>query len=302
MMRKKITWSIALLLLSVLVWYLFLKPNDYQITFKTKAIPGTINQTIKLWADGLENSKLVHQTNLKHFSHQLQFGDSIYTYEWHIKPLNDSISRVKVFITDIKNSLSNKIAIPFSETDFEKRSINTVKNLAETLKEHIKSFKVKLIGLDEIPSKYCAYISLKSTQKQKSFKMMQNYSFLNSVLAQNNIKLDGRPFIQIEDWNMKRDSITYNFCYPIIKSDSLAQIKGIKYKQVQGRKAIKAVFNGNYTISDRAWYTLIDYAKKNNLSIEKQAFEIFHTNPNMGGDGLNWKTEIYMPLTVESRR
>ena len=295
-MRKKIVWSLILLLLSALVWYLFLKPNDYQVTFKTKATTGTINQAIKLWAGDLENSKLLHQTDLQHFSHQLQFNDSIYTYEWNTKPLNDSTSQVKVLVTDFENSLANRIAIPFSETDFEKRTISTVKNLIETIKEHTESFKITITGIDEIPSKYCAYIPLKSTQRQKASKMMQNYPFLNSVLAQNNIKLDGRPFIQIENWDMKTDSITYNFCYPIIKPDILPQIKGIKYKQVQRKKAIKTIFNGNYIISDRAWYAMIDYAKKNNLTIEEKPFEVFHTNPNMGGDGLDWKTEIYMPL------
>ncbi len=295
-MRKKFVWSLSILLLGALVWYLFLKPNDYQVTFKTKAIPGTINQVIKLWANRLEKSKLLDQKDLQHFSHQIQFNDSIYTYEWNIKPLNDSTSQVKVLVTDVENSLSNKIAIPFSETDFEKRTKNTIKDLMEILREHIKSFKVTITGLDEIPSKYCAYVSLKSVQKEKAFKMMENYPFLNSVLAQNKIQLDGPPFIQIEDWDMQTDSIAFNFCYPIKKPDTLPQITGVKYKQIQGQKAIKAIFNGNYIISDRAWYAMIDYAKKNNLTIQKQPIEVFYSNPNMGGDELTWKAEIYMPL------
>ena len=44
------------------------------------------------------------------------------TYDWNVIPLNDSTSQVTVLVTDVENSLSNKIAIPFSETDFEKRT------------------------------------------------------------------------------------------------------------------------------------------------------------------------------------
>ncbi len=295
-MRKKLVWGLLILLLGTLVWYLFLKPNDYQVTFKTKAIPGTVNQAIKLWANGLDESKLLTQTDLQHFSHQLRFNDSVHTYEWNIKSLNDSTSQVKVLVMDVENSLSNKIAIPFSETDFEKRTKNTVKDLMETLKEHTESFKVTVTGIDEIPSKYCAYISLKSTQKEKALKMMENYPILNSVLAKNKIPLDGPPFIQIEDWNMRTDSIAFNFCYPIIKSDTLPQIKGVQFKQIKSQKAIKSIFNGNYIISDRAWYAMVDYAKKNDMAIEQKPIEVFYSNPNMGGDELNWKAEVFMPL------
>jgi len=295
-MRKKYVWSFAILILGTLLWYLFVKPNDYQVTFKTKAVPGTINQAIKLWADGLKNSKFLNQYDLKHYSHQLQFGDSVYRYEWKVKSINDSTSQVKVLITDIEHSLSNKIAIPFSETDFEKRTKSTVKDLMEALQEHTESFKVTITGIDQIPAKYCAYISLKSSQKEKALKMMKNYSLLNSVLAENKIKADGAPFIEIEDWDIPSDSIAFNFCYPIKKTDTLPQIDGIKYKQIVEKKAIKSVFNGNYIVSDRAWYAMIDYAKKNNMTIEKKPFEVFYSNPNMGGNELTWKAEVFMPL------
>jgi len=295
-MQKKLGWTLILILLGSLVWYLFIKPNDYQVTFRTKAIPGTVNQSIKLWAAGLDQTKLISQTNLFDFKHQIQFRDSIYEYDWQIKALNDSVSEVKVLVKDVKHSLSNKVAIAFSETDFEKRTKSTVKNLMFTLKEHIDSFKVTISGTENIPAKYCAYVSLKSPQTQKALKMMENYPFLNSVLSKNKVQLDGLPFIEIEDWDMEKDSITYNFCYPIIKKDTLPEIAGLAYKQVPAKKAIKSIYNGNYITSDRAWYALIDYAKKNQLAILKTPVEVYHNNPNMGDDELNWKAEVYMPL------
>jgi len=295
-MKKKLIGGILIFLCSSLFWYLFIKQHDYQVTFKVNTTPGIVNQTIKLWANGLERSKLVEQKDWKHFTHQLKFNDSTHTYNWNVEALTDSTSKVKVLVTDTAHSLANKIAIPFSETDFEKRTKITVKNLMEVLKEHRERFKVTVMGLEEIPSKYCAYIPFKGKQTEKALQMMKTYSFLNSVMTKNSFELDGPPFIEIVNWNKQKDSITFNFCYPIIKPDSLPKVEGLLFKQIQNRKAIKSIYNGNYITSDRAWYTMIEYAKKNNLDIEEKPLEIFYNNPNMGGDELNWKAEVFMPL------
>ena len=96
---------------------------------------------------------------------------------------------------------------------------------------------------------------------------------------------------------MQNDSIVFNFCYPIIKKDSLPTIKDVVYKEFIGMKSLKAIYNGNYMTSDRAWYTLLDYAKKNAIEVDKKPIEFFFNNPNMGGDAFRWKAEIYMPLS-----
>jgi len=61
-------------------------------------------------------------------------------------------------------------------------------------------------------------------------------------------------------------------------------------------KVIKATYNGNYITSDRAWYSLLQYAKNNNLEVSQHLLEIFYSNPNMGGDELDWKAEIFLPI------
>ena len=41
-------------------------------------------------------------------------------------------------------------------------------------------------------------------------------------MSAKNITLDGRPLIEVVDWNMQKDSISYNFCFPVVKSDNLS--------------------------------------------------------------------------------
>ena len=70
----------------------------------------------------------------------------------------------------------------------------------------------------------------------------------------------------------------------------------IQYKQYNQVTALKAVYNGNYITSDRAWYALLDYAKQNNIAVNNNPVEVFYNNPNYGGDEMRWKAEIYMPI------
>ena len=294
-MRKGITISIALISIALL-WYFFIKPQDYQIRVVAKANTGTINQALKSWNKTLKEASIRQLSDLNHLEQMIATGDSTHIYLWNITPITDSTSQLVVDVKDADYSLNNKLVIPFGDTDFEKQSRKTVTDFIESLNIHRKEFKTTFIGEDELPSTYCACVEHKTTQSNKAFGMMESYPFLNSVIAGNGIQVNGIPFIETTDWNMQNDSISFNFCYPIIKTDSLPIVKNMVYKEFVGKKSLKAIYNGNYMTSDRAWYTLLDYAKENNIKIEQKPIEFFFNNPNMGGDALRWKAEIFMPI------
>ena len=293
---KKISAIVGFLSVGFLLWYLIIKPYDYLVTFKIKTTAGTINQSIKLWNTSIENSRPIQQENLKNLTQQIIIKDSTYNYEWSISSLNDSISKVSVYVTDIDHSFANKISIPFGTTDFEKRTQNTITDFIEKLKEHLSKTRVSEVVVDSTRSTYCAFIPMKGLQIEKASGMMQNYSLLTSVLSVENIEMNGTPFVEITNWNTQNDSITYNFCFPVIKSDSLPKDPRIEYKQYNGVKALKAIYNGNYITSDRAWYALLDYAENHDIVVAKKPLEVFYSNPNFGGDELQWKAEIFLPI------
>lgn len=295
-MRKKLGLAAIAVLLCTAVWYFFLKPHDYVVRFKIKALPGTINQSLKSWSEGLDSAKFIAQKDLSDLKYRLSFGDSTHIYHWKFESLNDSVTRVKAYVTDTTHSLANRVALIFSETDFEKRSKKTVSEFSKRLKEHLGNFKVNKISKAEIPTKYCACLALKTSQAGKAKGMMANYSYLNGLMASNQVPLDGRPIIEIENWNMQNDSIAFNFCFPVQRSDSLPQQEDIFYKQIKARPALRTLYNGNYITSDRAWYALLDYAEKEGITTEQRPLEVFHSNPNMGGDELNWEAEVFLPI------
>lgn len=296
---KKFLLILTILLVVGAIGYLFFYPYDYLVTIKAKANTGTINQTIKLWSSTLDNSKLSSDRDLSHVEQSLQFNDTTLLYSWSISAVNDSVSEIKVFAKDSTHSLINKILVPFSNTDFEKRVVKTLSDFNTNLHSHIGNIKVKVVGEDELEPTYYAYVNVKTTQFGKAAGMMRNFPLLNTYLANNGAKLNGHPFIQVTKWDQEKDSIEYQFGYPVLKSDSLPVHPDLKYGTRQPTKALKAIYNGNYITSDRAWYALLDYAKKNNIEVTGLPIEVFFDNPNIGGNELNWKAEVYMPLSKQ---
>ncbi len=283
-------------LVLALLWYLFLYPADYLVRMQVKTFPGPIAQTLKLWDSTLPNAELTKKEGQLNFTQELVFGDSIHEYQWEIVPVHDSLSKIYVYARDKKHSFKNKFTVPFSETDFEKRTEATLLDFLNSLDEHIESFRVNVIGEAEIPGKFCACTQIKTPQIKKADGMMRDYSYLNNIMVREGLQLDGPPMIHIVDWDQENDQIRFNFCFPIVQQVALPEYPDIKYIAVRPKKGIKAEYFGNYQTSDRAWYALLDYAKKNNLEVNELPVEIFLNNPTIGGDALQWKAEIYMPL------
>ena len=294
---KKIGYTVLFVVLGGLIWYFFIKPYDYTIRFEANAIPGTINQTLKLWDRTLDTVHKIRQNgDLYHLTQEVAFGDSIHQYQWNIKALTDTTSKVVVHVKDQNHSFFNKLQVPFIENDFVLRSKKTVLDFMENLADHTKKIKVTIVGEDEIPSKYLAYIPVKVTQFQKAGGMMENFSYLTNELYVSGVQLDGPPMLEVTKWDMENDSIYYNFGQPIIRSERLPIGTDIQYKRIFSKRALKAEYNGNYITSDRAWYALLDYAEKNAIELEKKPVEVFYNNPHTGGGELTWKAEIYMPI------
>ncbi|MDC6385077.1 AraC family transcriptional regulator [Flagellimonas taeanensis] len=293
---KKVFISVPILLLVLLLWYLFIKPQDYQVSFKAKAIPGTIYETVKAWNMGFDSVVPLQFESPTHFEQTIVVNDSVHVYEWNITPIHDSLSQVKVNIKDPEHTLKNKVSVPFSDTNLEKGARKTLIQFNGFLNDHLKDFKVSIVGEAELFSSFCACVALNTTPENKARGMMANYSLLNSFLVDNGVTLNGLPFVEVENWDLKANMLTYNFCYPILRSEKLPNHPDIAYKRIFSKKTLKAIYNGNYITSDRAWYALLDYAQKNNIDVENKPIEVFYNNPNMGGNELNWKTEVYMPL------
>lgn len=303
-MKKKIGIFCSVALFLFLGWYFGIKASDYTITFTAKAASGTVFQGIQEWSTiqrqkRKEHFTVVEKNNFDFLKQQMTVGDTTYTYVWEITPLNDSVSKVSVGINEIGKSWYNKITAPFWPTKFKTEQIRKVKDLREGLNEHLKNLKVRIDGEGTSKPVYVAYIQLKSALQEKAQTMIGNDAAITGFLYTHKIKIVDRPYVEIVDWDLDKETIVFNYCFPIDSSTKAIADANVKFKTIPALKGIKATYYGNFRTSDRAWFALMDYAKKNDLKIKNIALEHFLANPFNGGNELEWETQIIMPYASE---
>ena len=303
-MKKKIGIFCSVALFLFLGWYFGIKASDYTITFTAKAASGTVFQGIQEWSTiqrqkRKEHFTVVEKNNFDFLKQQMTVGDTTYTYVWEITPLNDSVSKVSVGINEIGKSWYNKITAPFWPTKFKTEQIRKVKDLREGLNEHLKNLKVRIDGEGTSKPVYVAYIQLKSVLQEKAQTMLGNDAAITGFLYTHKIKIVDRPYVEIVDWDLDKETIVFNYCFPIDPLTKAIADANVKFKTIPSLKGIKATYYGNFRTSDRAWFALMDYAKKNDLKIKNIALEHFLANPFNGGEELEWETQIIMPYASE---
>ncbi len=302
-MKKKLILTFLSLIILSLIWFLFFKKYDYQINFLTKTSPGTVYSRItqlESWnTTKLEKTiKIVHSNAFKTIDQHVQLKDSIYKLHWELNSVNDSLTKVKVFVKDLNHSLKQRLLFLIGKSQFINKSILFVTDFNQALNKHLKKFKVKIIGKSERPAyKSIIYVSFNSTLPHKAEKMNQNIFYLMQYLAKNQIKKIGNPFVNVIHWDQQKNKINAEFCFPIenlsqYPNDSLVKIK----RNLKAIPVLKAVFHGNYRYSDRAWFALDNYAKNHNFKVEKSILEIYYNDPHTDANELHWKADVFMPL------
>jgi effector-binding domain-containing protein len=299
-MNKKLR-NFAFLGLAILgIWYFAIKQEHYQISFTTRQPAGIVYNQILEWKptkeNGISEIAVDHGTQYSEVVQQVRIGDSLFTYRWQFSKKNDSLTQVNVRITDEHNGLYQKMQVPFSDNDFVKRSVKNVAEVGNSMVLNAKKFRVHTIKDTVFLGGFCAYLPLESPVDKKAATMLYSIADLMGYVKENELELQGDPYLEVVDWDQKTSMIRYNFCFPLLQSDSLPASNKILFKETPSFKAIKAEFNGNYSISDNAWYYLLEYAEQNQLKVKSLPVELYLNDPHTSGTPLHWKANIYLPL------
>ena len=284
-------------------WYFFLKPHDYIIRFKAKSSPGALMSNVEEWSLLNEKRKkfsykVNHKTPFNQINETIKTDSIELTLDWNFKSQNDTISQVLVGVSEKENSFYNRVTAPFLNTYFKETSIDLVKSLKDVVESQLQTtYRVKYDTIDSIPSLDYAYVLVKDVHmRDKAKEMMKHNPILLNYVTQNEIKNGTFPFLIVESWDLQNNLINYRYCFPIKIKDSLPKDDEVKIDKLTSKKALKAVYNGNFITSDKGWFLLHEYAKRNNIHIDAKPVEFFYDNPFMGGNELEWKTEVYMPI------
>ncbi len=299
----KIKFLIAFIICGGLAWYLFIKPHDYIIRFKINTSPGTLWSGVEDWNIINQKKNLFsYEINKKRpftfLSETIQINNTNLEIDWSFKSLTDSTTHVIAGITEKENTIYNRITAPFTSTLFKKMILKLVQDYKDGIEYQLKQkFKVKVVGVDSIPQLNYAYVEFKNIQIRNKATQMKKMDFkLLTFINKLDLKEGEFPYVIVNNWNLDKNTIDFRYCFPVKKIDSLPYSNEIKFDMQSSIKALKVIYNGNYSTSDRGWFALHEYAKRHNINITNKPIEIYHDNPNFSGDEINWKTEVYLPI------
>lgn len=296
MSKKYLLIIFFLLPLFTGIWYFVLKNHDYSISFKANQIPGEVYQKLLVYDyENLSKLKVTEQIPYNEIDQTAKINDVGIHLNWHIKEENDSLSRVKVFVTQ-ENKFQSRLQMLTGKNEIQKIIAKEVERLKLALDLDREQYKVEITGTAIPPSATCACISLENKIDHKAGDMMKNIGLLASFFKENELEMAGKPRIQVNEWDLKTNGISYEFCFPFVPTKLINPPSNIYIKEFASQNSIHAIYNGNYMYSHLAWIRILNYAKKNDHEIINSPLEIFQENPEFGGDSRFWRADIYMPL------
>ena len=224
-------------------------------------------------------------------------GNEKIEYSWNMESINDSLTKVTIGIKDLNHSFYNKLTVPFIATKFRTEQIEKMRSFKKGLEDHIDDFKIRVDGEKSSEEIFVTYISLKSVLQEKAQTMIGHDADIVGYLDKNKIKIIGhRPYLEVTNWDKDKETVEFNYCFPIPKNTKYIPDNNVKFKKIPALKGLQATYYGNYRTSDRAWFTLLDYAKKHDIKLQNGVLEHFLANPFLGGNELEWETKIIIPF------
>ncbi|GAA0872878.1 hypothetical protein GCM10009117_20250 [Gangjinia marincola] len=299
-MGKKLALIGSTILLLLAGWYFLVKEHDYQVRFTTQQTPGVVFNYLKKWnnwqSSDTKKVQTVSYAPFKEITQHVEQADSLFTYRWTIERINDSTTQVIAFVTDEKNSLNQKLFVPFSKNAFVQRVISTVTQIRGDLALFDEKLLIGKVTKTSFEGLNTIYIPVRTTIANKAREMMMTNARVMEYFYKHELPLLGKPTLEVTQWDQETDSITFNFHFPIPENAKTPPEADIQRGSLPAQEAIQTTFNGNYRISDQAWYTLIDYADRKEIDVEKLPIEVFMNDPHQGGNPLEWEAKIYMPI------
>ncbi len=298
--KRKIIIAVLAIFAIFLTWFLFIKENDYEINFAAKTASATVYQGILDWAKSREKAEkekfvITKKKQFTKLRQTMTAGQSVVEYNWTIESINDSVTKIKVGINDKTNKIWNRISAPFG-SKFISNEIQKIKTFKTGLEEHLSNFKIGKITEGSTTEVFVAYITLETVMQEKAQTMMGSDNIIVGYLHNNKIPIIGKPICEVTKLDLETEKISFNYCFPIDKNTKYIVDKNVKFKTITAKKGLQIDYFGNYRTSDRAWFKVIDYAKKQNIALNMKPIENYLSNPFNGGSESEWKATIVIPF------
>lgn len=305
-MMKKIVLSLLLIILAGLVWYLFIKKYDYQFETTAKYGPGAVSYELSEWKSLNDQDKsgkieVVDRDNFNSLTQRVELDSSKYLeLNWELEKKNDSITAITLNVVSQKNKLGNRFDIvnPFQNSRYIDSLKGQVINFKKVLLQNQTRYRITPEKeLADSPEMKCVCSSSKNIAlTDKASEMMRTIAILENYILENRIDLNGYPFLKVTNWDIEKDLIDFNFCFPVSDISNLMETNTIRLKKYPSKKALKLIFNGNYRLSHVSWFDLFYLAGERGYEPDGWPMEVYHDNPKIDMNELQWIAEVYLPV------
>ena len=291
---QKLKWVLGALVVGCAIYFVAI-PYEVVVTLREKAVAGDIIETIRIWNKSI-GGKIEKVNDYENLTQKIFVDDKAYLYDWQFEQEGDSTTRIRIRISEPDRRFMNKLLVPFTRQPIEADAQNLCKNFKQVIREHLQITRVKIVGEVELDPVFCLCSSVDTVQTDKAYGMMRDYPVLTGFVSLYGLTPDGFPMIRATHWDHNSGKLSFQFCLPIVKNDSLPNPRNLQYKDFPATRALKAEYFGNYITSDRGWYELLQYATAHDYKVSRLPIEYFLHNPNLGSGETEWKAEVYFAL------
>lgn len=294
---KKGLGFISVLVLIVIIWFSFIKTYDHQIEFEVNLPKGSIYHMIldsNNW--DRENVKTKNKSLYTSIVQTLEIENKPFQVLWQFENLNDTSSTVKLYFKNKNQSLRERYKSLFNQSQNLDSLVEISKYFKEKAQNFSDLFSIKIEGIDTVSATAYMYVEHKTKRAEKARDMINSDALLFRKNQDSLVIKNGKTFVKVKNWKTESDSIIFRYAFPVKNQKTYPTDRYVKADTLESQKALKAIFYGNYSISDQAWLALYHYAERKGIKLELSPIEIYYNNPMLGGDDKKWKTQVYMPI------
>ena len=171
-------------------------------------------------------------------------------------------------------------------------------NLDKTLDYETNTYAVKVNGL--VKKFETNYLKQIFTSKISDVTRNAQIIFpkIITFCEQNNIELNGKPFIIYHTYDLTKGLTKLSFCIPIKKAIYTSEGSDILSGKLESFKAVKTILTGDYSHTGKALDKALEYLTKNNLTPDTtfSRLEVYNIGETETKTPSKWVTTIYSPI------
>jgi hypothetical protein len=175
---------------------------------------------------------------------------------------------------------------------------NSLANLDKTLNYETNTYNVKVNGL--VKKLETFYLRQSFTSKISDITRNANAVFpkIISFCQQNNIPMNGKPFIIYHTYDLTNNLAKVSFCVPIKEQIFTSEGSDILPGKLKAFEAIKTTLIGNYTHKQNALDKSQEYFTTHKIIADSSFshLEIFTIGKNETKSPSKWVTQFYYPV------